>query len=395
MQLHPAHFNGVYSNTYFPFTDCSDAFYQYGWQDGGKVAREDLARAIGDAEQIIAGYVGYNLLPDWVCEEHRMVTRPYRPELFSIDGLNVRGQSKTITTNRAHFISGGAKAKTLIEAGVSGVASDADGDGYAETLTFTVASDVDPCEVHAYHYNQGGADDYEIRPIVVTNVGGGNYTVVIKIWQIPDLNLWESLSATGIDGDTATNFQQCTGPNYCIDLYRVYNDPSEQAQFHWLDPSCSTCGGAGCTACQFGTQDGCLHAKEYRLGIVAYSPGVWDADTETWTADSWAECREPDRVKIWYYSGWRWNCATCPETQMDPYWERAVAYFATALLERPLCGCDCNVARLDHWREDLALNNTARTFQNAPRVLENPFGTTRGAVYAWNACNADGRKIAR
>ena len=80
---------------------------------------------------------------------------------------------------------------------------------------------------------------------------------------------------------------------------------------------------------------------------------------------------------------------------MDPTLERAVAYFATALLDRALCTCENASKFSEHWREDLAMTNTARSFQNAPKVLENPFGTTRGAVYAWQICNQDGRRLPR
>lgn len=398
MQLHPAFFNGVYS-TVFPLGTggCSEIWMQYAWQEGGKVSREDIAQAIQDAERRISAYLGYNLLPDWVADERQRTTRPGRPDLYNLDSRNPRGMYKSIITKRAHFISGGIRAKTLIDDAVVGTASDEDGDGYAETLTFTVTTTIDPQEVHVYHTGEAGADEWEIRPVTIVD-NGATLTITLKIWQLVDPALWEAMNAAAIDGDVATNFQQCVvalNPVHCVDVYRVHNDPQTQATLVWEEPSCSTCGGTGCQACEHGTQTACLATRDHRLGIVTYHPAVWDAAASAFDADDLAECREPDRLRLYYYSGFRSEKVTYPELQMDPELERSVAYFATSLLDRPLCTCE-NASRFaDHWREDLALVAAGKSFQNSAGLLECPFGTMRGALYAWRVVNQDGRRVER
>lgn len=89
--LNPLHFNGI-TTLLTPDSACNsgeDVWKQYPYQDAGKISREDLAEAIRDAENQIANYVGYNLLPDWVIDERHTTTRPAVRELFS-GGLNVR-----------------------------------------------------------------------------------------------------------------------------------------------------------------------------------------------------------------------------------------------------------------------------------------------------------------
>lgn len=387
MGIDPMHFAQVYS-TLRPDTNCSEVWFQWAWQDAAKTSREDLARAINDAERQIAKYIGYNLLPDWTVDERQRITRPANPVLYNLTAQDPRGQKKSLFTDRAHLLSGGTRVKSVIQAGAAVVRSDVDGDGYAETCTVTVATDVDDCEIHVYLPGRSGADAYEVRPITTTD-NGATVTIKFKIWQIVKPDQLERLDASEIDGDVAGSFETT------VDVYRVYNDPQTQVQFLWEAPTCGNCGGSGCTACQLSTQDGCLTVRDTRRGIATYSPATWDADTETFTADTFTECRDPDRVRLWYYSGYRDETRPCAERDLDLALERAIAYYATCLLDRPLCTCQ-NVANFaEKWREDLAMSNSARSFQNGVRVLDNDFGTCRGAVYAWGIANEDGRKVAR
>jgi len=394
MGLNPLHFNGVYTSL-MPDSTCSDIWMQYAWQDGNRVSREDIARAIHDAEQQMARYIGYNLLPDWTVSEYHTNTRPAQRELYNWTGFNQRGQPKSLTAKRGYVVSGGIKAKTLLSASDTGVSADVDGDGYAESLTFTVATTVDPSEIHAYHIGHAGDPAWEIRPVTVTSTGI-LATITLKIWQLVNEDLWEALNATGINGDTLSNFMACgAGTQYCIDIYRVYNDPQTQVQFLWETPQCGSCGGTGCTSCQLASQYGCLTVRDQRLGIIAYTPATWNATTAEFDAACFTEERDPDRLRLWYYSGWRDEGRTFPTREMDRALERAVAYYATALLDRPLCTCEQNMNFAEKWKDDLALSNSSRSFQNSNTVLDNPFGTTRGAVYAWRVVNEEQRRLAR
>src|SRR3990167_7560962 len=271
MGINPLHFNGITSQ--YTSTVCEDVWFQVAWQSANRVSREDLAQAIQDAEQMLAGYAGYHLLPDWVRDERHSTVRPAMPELYNLTGGNVRGQAKSLALRRGYVIAGGVKARTLVTAGLAVTYSDEDGDGYKETATATATTTVVACQVRAFFpvsaigAEFAGTDEWEIRPIRVTD-NGATVTIRFRREQLPDPDLWERLNADSIDGDVDANFLTT------VDVYRVWNDPQTQASFLWLNPDCSNCGGSGCVACELATQAGCLTVRNTPLGLAAYSPGT-------------------------------------------------------------------------------------------------------------------------
>lgn len=385
----PLHANGIYTELRPMRSGCEDTWMQYDWQNVQQVSRESLAVAIRDAEQQIANYVGYNLLPDWEIDERHNTVRPANPNLIS-SGYNIQGRYKSVRTDKYHVISGGQKAKTLIEAGAAIVRNDVDGDGYAETCTVTVATTItDTNEIRAYFPGMSGADEWEIRPLKTITANGVNAVLTFKIWQVVDPDLQEALNASGVDGDITANFESTA------DVYRVYNDPQTQVQLLWEPfPSCA-CTTGTCTVCQKATQTGCLNARDYRLGMFAYSPATWNATTETFTEGSWSQCRDPEQLRLWYYAGWRDQTRNRPNLELDPYWEKAIAYFAIALMDREICECDNVLVFWQNWQKDLSRLGSEVSFNISLRDLDNPFGTRQGAIYAWRRVNQEGRKIPR
>jgi hypothetical protein len=293
--------------------------------------------------------------------------------------------------SRKYLISGGIRASSLIDDALAVVRSDEDGDSYDETCTVTFATTVtDPCEIRLYYPGEGGDPAWEIRPITVS-ISAGTATVVFKIWQIVEKTLLTRINPDPVDAATAANFETT------VDAYRVYNDPSQMATLLWeQDPVlCDSCNGTGCERCSHAAQTACLLARDRRLGFFAYEPATWDADDEEYDSAGLAVQRDPDQLRLWYYAGWEAKDPriTCPRVQMDPYWEKAVAHFAAALLDRPICACNNAREYAEHWREDLARIGQDRSFQVTPEDLGNPFGTMRGALHAWKAVQREGRKV--
>jgi hypothetical protein len=395
--LNPIHFNRI-TISLSPDRACNsgeDFWLQWPYMDASKVSIEDLASAIAEAEGMIESVIGYKLLPDWIVDERRNTERPAIRELFSF-GINARWLAKSVKARWGYVQSGGQRAKSVISAGAAIVRSDADGDGYQETATVTVASAVDTDEVHVYFPGESGADEWEVKPVQVI-ASGANLVITFKIWQVPDPDLWERLSTdpAAIDGDNIANFLTT------VDVYRVYNNPQTQVQFLWEpDPLLGTCGCGSetCAVCTFGTQYGCLHVRDTRLGNVAYSPADWNSSSSDFSASEWSLCRDPDRMRLWYQAGWRWETTDArkrPNVDVDPYWEKAIAYLAITLLNREVCACNNTEHFIDYWRTDLARNGNQVSYQNTAQVLNNPFGTMRGAVYAWQRCQAEERIIQR
>lgn len=375
-----------------PAGDCGEVWFQHTYQRTDRTSREDVAKAIRDAELAIREQVGYNLIPDWIEDERKPTEKSARPEVYNQGSLNVRGQMKSIDTRWGHVISGGIRAQEIIERAAAVVISDIDGDGYSETCTVTAATTVtDANEIRVYYPGQNGDWRFEVKPITVT-ISGGFATITFSRWQIvqyPDQERLDAADAANvIDADIAATYYTT------VDVYREYNDPQTQASFLWEnDPSSCSSG----VAASFTTQSGALFVRDERLGIVGYVPGDWDAATQSFNPTYWTSCREPDQVRLYYYSGWRNKDPrhTRRSVDLDPYWEKAIIYYSICLLDRFTCDCT-NVERfVRYWREDLGRQGSEVAHQVSERDLDNPFGTGRGAIYAWRRILQGDRRIYR
>lgn len=383
MGFHPLHFNGIQVPGLAPANICGQPIMQYAWQQVDGVSREDIAEAIAEAESRIAFYTRFKLLPTYEIDERHQWTRPAQADLFSSWMLGVGGQGATVRTDWGHVISGGIEGFTPILAGAGVAYADLDGDGYKETATVTVTTTVtDPNEITVIYPNELGDRAWEIRPIRVT-ISGGVATITMRREQLLNPGLMESLSSTrAIDGGDDSAFSTT------VDVYRSYIDPSQQVQFLWENTfgSCG-CDSSTCSTCYLSAQFGCTVVRDYRTGLLVPSSAVWNATTQNYEATVLSVPRAPDRVRLWYRAGWRDQSRTRSSVEMDPRYARAVAYFATSILARPMCACSNVTAAVEYWQEDLAKTKfgqaSSENYQIDRSLLSNPFGTTRGAVYAW------------
>ncbi len=396
MGIHPAHFNGVYYDR-SPST-CAMPWLQWPWQTADRVGREEVAQAIAQAEADIEAQLGYRLLPAWETDEWRPTVRPYHPELVNLSVTDARGFGQVAFANWGYLVSGGVRAKSPpLEEDAAIAYTDEDGDGYEEIATVgPVPVDVgqDPCEIRIYYPFSNAMihaqceDKWEIRPIDVTVVGAAatirfrREQAVLPEYTADYFPPADDSHLRGVDGAPATPevyFLEA------VDVCRVYNDPQTQVTMMWepFGSGCA-CGGTGCQLCAYTTQTGCLIARDDpRHSIVVYKPGTWNADDEAFDSASWTVGREPNLVRLYYYAGWRNKGLACPRVQMDGNWERVVAYYAATLLDRPLCACDNVKSWTDYWQQDLAINTAEQSRREPMEMLDNPFGTTRGAIYAW------------
>lgn len=388
--VNPLHFNGIQddllspdqSRMLAPHNTCDDILVQYSYQSADCVGREEIARAIADAESIITQWLGYPPASKWIADERVMLTRPAGPSLFNYTQRDVRGFWSQARLGQGYVIQGGVEAWSAIQLGVAVAYSDTDGDGYKETATIAVPTTLGVIDEISVHYpGKIAAGDYtwEVRPITV-RIAAGTATITCRREQLVKTNFIEGLVVQVADGQDDTDFLAT------VDVYRHYNDPSQQAHLLWLQTWCS-CAGAGCTNCEGSSQTACLMPTDERNGLVIPQPGTWDGVSEFDSAYL-LECRGADKMRAWYRAGWRAKGLVAPMVQMEPDWERAITYLALTLLDRPLCTCENLRAYTMYWAEDLAgTSSTATggsmTFRLSDAVLDNPFGTTRGAIYAW------------
>jgi hypothetical protein len=386
MGINPLHFNQVDYGT--PERSCEETWVQYEWQEADRVGREAVARSIGEAESEIENALGFHLLPAWDEDEWHRTIRPYDKELFNLNSQELRGYQQIVRAEWAHFISGGIEAKTLIAGGPWAITwTDEDGDLYFETGTVAVpVTTTDVCELAAYYPGKDGADTWEIRPISVS-IAGGVATIIFRRELCVLEALLETTSPAAVDGSDDANFLDD------VDVYRHWNDPQTQAVLQWENLGCE-CGLSTCAVCSNSVQDACLNVRgQPRHSLVSYAPATWDAEEEAFTAAALAICRQPDVVRLWYRSGFRDRRKACPTLQMADQWARAVTYFAASKIDRPIC--ECSAPQVDKWRKDLAFSGGAEELAtyNLDRYLNNPFGTTAGAIYAWRQVQMAGGRI--
>ncbi len=189
-------------------------------------------------------------------------------------------------------------------------------------------------------------------------ISGGLLSIYIPRCRLVDPAVGNN-DRTGLDYNDLANFLTT------VDVLRLYNDPSTNAELIWPHGGCTT----SCANCSEYTQDGCIYVRDAKLGLLdvlpaTYSGGVWSAASSC--------CRgTPERVRIYYYAG------KYPLTRQE---EDTVIRLAHSKMPHEPCGCD-DVRRL--WERD----------RNTPDVLTRerincPFGMSTGAWIAWRFTQA-------
>jgi hypothetical protein len=385
--LEPRHFNQI-TTTIRPQRACHQPWLQYNWQAADRVGREEVAQAIAQAESDIVTALGFYPLPQWVEGEVVRTAQPNDRTLVGGSGLyNPRGLALSVQASLGQIITGGIETKDLIATAVRTVPavpgdtmalSDPDGDGYDELVTITLPTALtDTNEIRVYFTGQAAADEWEIRPLRSVTIAAGVLTITLDKHLIADPDLWEALDPQAIDGDVNANFV------LTVDVYRVWNDPSQQAQLQWERvPGACGCGLTTCAACAWGLQWACLQTRDPRLGILTYQPSTWNATNDEYDPTVLAVDRAPERVRLYYQAGYQFPRARRSWHDMDPMLERMIAYYSVTILDRPICTCDNVQSFVARWTEDLALVGDAR-YQIRDQDLACPWGTRAGALWAW------------
>lgn len=396
--ISPVHFARAttsLSPTIWPATTCNDLWPRHSWQSGDRVSHEDLALAIQGAESDIAHHLGYWPAPMWISDEPHQYPRYHRTEYYGI-GLDARGQYKALKANWGKFIQAGRRAVSLVGTATTAagtlVYTDQDGDGYFETATITLPTTVtEECELKAFFAGEGGAQEWQIRPARSRAIAGGFAILVFDAWLFIDPDLQGAYPTdagfAAIDISTTANYVTS------VEVYREYTDFTQaSAEFFWekqptnlIPVVCSVCGGAGCAACELTTQDGCLHVRDVDTGLVAPVPATYSANDAAWAEACWTGCREPDMVNLWYYAGdldQRYLRGVWCDGLPDAF-AQAIAWIATARLEREFCSCGNLRALQNDLRTDLAFSDGQGNYQVTADQLDNPFGTRKGEVMAW------------
>lgn len=370
LQIHPLHFGGVdLGFLHLQHVHCDQAMVQFAWQVADRTSREGIAIALQTAERQIAEVLRYNPAPAWHVDELHSTIQPWDPNLVNVGGLAVGGFRQNVRTTYGYVISGGRRNLHNI---LDFLAFGWEDGGYWQrgVLTATVPEGTAACELHLYYPDHQADPAWEIRPIEV-EISGLVATISFPRECAVKEEFFNTLAPVGVDGDDDTQFLDH------FSLYRETIDPDNQLRMLWQPTgrSCFCTGETTCDDCAHQELDGCFSLTDAKLGIVAPSPARWSSTS--WP--TWFYGRQPDQVKLSYLAGFENGLNACPRTQMDDAHARAVVYYACSLLERSICNCTADTWR--YWREDQSEVKFV-----AQAMKRTPFGTRRGAVYAWDFC---------
>lgn len=384
----PPHFNqGVAGGVFSDYSTCSGVWWQHPWQKNDRISREDLASAIAGAEFDIAKVLGYWPAPVWISGEQEQQPWPryQQPEVLLMVSRSVSGRDKVLATRWGKVLGPGRRATTLLAAGAAPVYSDADGDGYSELATVTVAAGAltDWREIKVYFPGKGAVPEWEIRPALSQRLTGGNFVLTFYSWQLVPEVLWEDFPDSGL---AAIDLTAVASRLATVDVYREYLDGTQAAcQFSWL-PDLTTTPDVPVPV----TQNGTFVVQDEELGQIQPIPA--DYSVSAWARAAWPLAVEPDFVRLWYRAGeqsqaYRDSLSGDPLSQVMA---ETIAWLATARLSRPVCSC-AGVTAMANWlQEDLGQASREVSYTLSADLLDCPWGTRRGAIWAWQRAARSG-----
>ncbi len=403
MQFHPFWFWGITDTDLLKTVDgCNPITRQYAYQNSDAASRTEIAAAIATAEQRLFDELDFWPAPAYVRET---VLYPWQGQAW--------GRWGSVQLSAQHVQAIGVEAHTAIALATAVAYTDADSDGYMDTFTVgPVATTVtDPDEIALYFaaadrfdgpdYSTDVGERWRVMPVRIS-LSGGMVTIKGPAWLLVKPITYEGVTNIGANGLAPTTAAS-TPAHFAtmLDIYRRYPDATgttattAAATLTWETRPCHgvwcCCDGCSQTTTQGSASDPSATAtalarvglRDPVHGIVSLGEAVYNSTTGIWSETCCSSCDTPDRATISYLSGYPLDS----RGQMDPFWQTVVARFAAAELARPICGCDDANRELARWQLDLARTGATDELYGAisQEDLSNPFGTRRGAVFAWRA----------
>lgn len=178
--INPLHGNQV---NYDGMTTCGSVYLTYDWQGPTAISRESIAYAVADAENKIEQYVGFPIRPTW-----------YEDYFVKLNG-------SPLITPKSHFITGGRRTFTLIDAYSIIDYQDADSDGFFETAVVgPVATTVtDKAEISIFYPEEEASLAWKVTPYKVI-IESGMVTIYLHRYDLVKKDELEALRPNSIDG---------------------------------------------------------------------------------------------------------------------------------------------------------------------------------------------------
>jgi hypothetical protein len=383
----PWHFWGM-ANTTIPLASKGAGLvYEYAWQNADACGRDDIRKAIINAENIFLDNVHY-----WPAPEYREDVLPW-PRLSNqrqmrTGRIDIRYGWMPVTLKEGMIRNVGVETLTAIQLAAPVTFYDHDGDGIKEDFDLTVATSVTDIEEIAVYFatadrpfeDNGLSARWRVEPLTVT-ISLGSAHIKGKRWLVAKPSLYEEKSNYPIDPLDDTKFVTT------LDVYRRWTNrdgvtaADSQASIIWesrpaylnaptitgsSDPS-----SIGIVAARVGVRDS-------ENGIITPAEALYDAATGNWYHVDQL-INEPDRIQIRYLAGLELD----DKGWMQRAMRTLIARLAAAESPRQTAGAEVSNRSLAYWQFDVSRVNNTEEYQISPESLNNPLGTRRGHIYAW------------
>lgn len=294
--------------------------------------RDDLAAALDNAENLLAGELEYYLGPRYLIDYDKVWSDPMQ-------------------TRWGHVVGPGIRARTEVTPSASDFTTD------PATITVASASFTGgTSEVVVIEDSTG----LEIEPDEIAT-SGANYVISISQYKLLE---WDDLESQSDPIDYNAAFPAATWLKLAdLTIYREYRDEDTTQATITYGPSCSCwCSGVACTGTDY---TACVYVLNHEIGLVrvnraTVSSGVWSCDVSAICG-----CYAGDKATVYYQAG----------TDNAPNWKQAVYRLAHSMMGEQPCGCALQERQ---WR----LDRYELSVLTAERI-NCPWGNTNGAWAAW------------
>jgi hypothetical protein len=359
-------------------SSCNALVREYAWQNADAVGRDDIRRAIDTAVQRLTEHLDYSPYPR------------YFEEVIALNRASIRNRCVTVRLRWGRLIDFGVEAFTALTTdNLVTTVSDSDGDGLNDMWSATFDGTTYDLE-DTYIYPGDAELPFNDRATVLTSPEC-KWLRQARRWQLDEdgitvtsplppmaqpllLGLPTQTGMAALDPASDANYLQ--EPRFYTRSTNSDGITTANAAviFEYDNP-------CGCGACSCDGQGlpytrlGQAVAWDRNSGEATLYAASYDAANEVWNTGDFCGCGYPDRVRVRYYAGDEDGCR----------WDEVVARLAAAELARPVCGCTTANRELGRWQADLARAAGANDdmYVMSPGDLDNPLGTRRGQVYAW------------
>lgn len=355
-------------------------FAQWNYQSSGLIAIEDIAYYLKLAEDTIQTYLPYSIdngFSSTIIEVPRHYSGDFRPRL--IEGMKLISNTKCISEFGVPVIEMvGLTDLLVLFSSESGLFIP---DGYNEyfVATITLPVDFDTANMqylYLTHPDSYGEKDRRV-PVVIQSYDEDTRELIVR---------GDSHNIIKLEYIFDASYTRTRGIDVCDD--DIYETELEI----WVERA-DDCAPYAYLLCEDERIPLKFDIFDMDDGIIQYM-GYGRTDDEGCFVED--ECittpyvctEHCDRVQVYFRSGQHCNCKRLTNcslgNNMCANLEKAIMLLLADLLPMSECG-DCTqlLSQIDYWQNDFAVRANNVSYSVPFNLLDNPFGTTRGAIGAW------------